>query len=307
MSLTSVLTEHEAAALTRPQRERRVEVLMEHAAEIVAEAEGLYGRGRECVARAVLFSGGNDSTTLLYAMHELGLVTHTVHANTGIGIEATRQFVRDTSAALGLPLIEQHPPAGSRFVDLVRERGFPGPAQHWKMYQRLKERCLDEVRGDLGVRRSRKRFAMYVAGRRRDESNRRANVPLHEPDGSVVWASPFAEWRKADLNTYRLTRGVPRNEVADLLHMSGECLCGSFAKQDELAMIGDWFPEVREEIEALEAEIADRADIEPERRKWGWGAYKHLAAGAPSRRPSRTGRLCSSCTAPQHQEVGVAA
>ena len=42
-----------------------------------------------------------------------------------------------------------------------------------------------------------------------------------------------------------------------MIHMSGECLCGCYAEQNELRMIGDWFPDVRAEIETLEAEVRE--------------------------------------------------
>lgn len=284
------------AAMTRSAREQRVEQLVARAPELIAQSIDLYSPDRPIIASAVLFSGGNDSTTLLHLMREIGQVTHAVHANTGIGIEQTRQFVRRICAEWDIPLIEEHPPAGCTYRELVLDRGFPGPAQHWKMYQRLKERCLDQARIPLGVHRSRKFRALYIAGRRREESDRRSDIALHEVDGSVVWVSPIAEWTKLDLNTYRLMREVPRNEVSDLIHMSGECLCGAFAKAGELEEIGDWFPLARTEIEELEELIRDRPDIPEERKKWGWGAYRN--AVRPDRRPPRTGRLCSSCQAP---------
>lgn len=287
---------NEVLLLSRSEREYRVYRLIERSCELFELAEANYLGSRELVASAVLFSGGNDSTILLHLARELGKVTHTVHANTGIGIEATRQFVRKVSAEWGIPLIEEHPPAGCTYRELVLEYGFPGPAHHWKMYQRLKERCLDQARIPLGVHRSHKRRAFYVAGRRREESKRRVDVPLYEPDGSVIWVSPLAEWTKMDLNTYRLMHDVPLNEVTSLIHMSGECLCGSFAKPGELEEVGDWFPLVRTEIEELEQLLIDREDIPAERRRWGWGAYKDHAAGMPTRHPPKTGRLCNSCS-----------
>lgn len=267
------------------ERQKRIEGLVARSHEILDEAIAVLAAGREVVATAVLFSGGNDSTTVAHMMR--GRATHAIHANTGIGIEATREYVRETCAMWNLPLIEKHAPI--TYADLVRERGFPGPAMHWKMYQRLKERCLDAARHDLGVANSRTKCAVFIAGRRRDESKRRVDVPLYERDGSVIWVSPIAEWSKLDLNSYRIAnKGVPRNRVADLLHMSGECLCGAFAKTNELDEIGDWYPEVKAEIVALEAELAGRADIPVHRRRWGWGADHN-------EQPSRSGRMCSSC------------
>lgn len=287
------------ARLTRPEREYRVHALVERSHALLAEGIEVLSGGREIVATAILYSGGNDSTTVGHIFK--GVATHAVHANTGIGIEETRQFVRDTCAGWGLPLVEKH--AGTAFEDFVMANGFPGPAQHYRMYQRLKERCLDAARVDLGCHRSRKKRAIFIAGRRRDESARRADVPKYEPDGSVIWISPLVEWTKLDLNTYRLMHDdVPLNPVSQNLEMSGECLCSSFAKPGEIEMIGDFYPHVREEVEALERRLQAACDTDPvlaakipaARRLYGWGAYENKAR--PAR---RTGRLCASCVAPE--------
>lgn len=91
-------------------------------------------------------------------------------------------------------------------------------------------------------------------------------------------------WTELDLNTYRALHDVPRNPVADLIHMSGECLCGAFAKPGELDEIGYWFPETKAEIEALEVEVRAAGHREAI-CKWGHGQGS----------PSKAGPLCSSC------------
>jgi len=245
--------------------------------------------GKRLVGRVVLFSGGNDSTILAHLMREQA--THFAHCNTGIGIEATRQFVRDLSAEWSIPLIEKHPGPGNTFRELVLDQGFPGPAHHWKMYQRLKERGLRQVRAEL-VKRGRSERVLFLAGRRRAESARRTarGIPEMERDGAVVWVSPIVHWTTADMQEYRQRFDVPRNEVSDMLHMSGECLCGAFAGRGELDEIGFFFPDVKEEIEALEAEVAALGIHEPKRCRWGWGAG--IADGT-----EESGPLCSSCDA----------
>lgn len=273
------------ARLTRTEREQRVERLVEQAHMIIDRAWEIHGEGKMLAASCVLFSGGNDSTVLAHMVRHR--VDYAVHVNTTIGIEQTRQFVRDTCAAWQLDLIERKPPVP--YGELVIAQGFPGPAMHFKMYQRLKERALRQIRGEL-VTYPRRERVLFIAGRRRSESARRANVPLYERDGSTVWASPLAMWTKLDLNTYRLMRGnVPVNQVSELLHMSGECLCGSFAKPGELDEIRLWFPDVAAEIETLEREVAKAGH--PERLcTWGYrkGADKQMPAASP-------GALCSSC------------
>lgn len=283
-------TPEEVAHLTRRQREERVRSLIRLSHRIVDAAERNHFHGRRLAATVALFSGGDDSTTLAHLFRDR--IDFAAHANTGIGIEQTRQFVRQTCADWGVPLLERHPPAGDTYRDLVLSHGFPGPGQHFKMYQRLKERCLRQVRNELVTQPYRERV-LFLAGRRRSESARRTKIPASERTGSIVWVSPLVIWTKMDLNTYRLMNDVPVNAVSDLIHMSGECLCGSFAQFGELEEVGYWFPEVRQEIEALEAEIADRVDIPEARRKWGWGAYRSDLTALMAR--SRSGALCSSC------------
>lgn len=272
------------ADLTAEEREQRIRKLVEQAHTIVDTAWEL-AEGRMRAAWCVLFSGGNDSTVLAHLMRHR--VDHAVHCNTTIGIEATRQFVRDTCKAWNLDLIERTAPTNYR--DLVIERGFPGPAFHYRMYQRLKERPLDEVRKEL-ITNSRQQRVLFIAGRRRDESERRKNIPLYEKDGSAIWASPIAMWTKEDMTMYRAIMArdgdpVPFNPVTDALGMSGECLCGAFAKPDELDRIEAWYPDTAAEIRQLEADVA-AAGHKPPFCHWGHGQ------GKPT---EKTGAMCSSC------------
>jgi 3'-phosphoadenosine 5'-phosphosulfate sulfotransferase (PAPS reductase)/FAD synthetase len=288
------MSNDEVARLTRPGREARVADLIEQSRDILALAieKHITNDGRMVAATCVLFSGGNDSTTLAHMFR--GDVDYFVHANTTIGIEKTREFVRNVSEEWGVPLIERMPPREQdRYRAQVLRDGFPGPAWHGRMFTRLKERALDQVRREIVSNPYRERV-VFIAGRRRTESQRRANIPQAERRGSVVWVSPLVNWTKLDLTTYRLMAGdVPANEVSDLIHMSGECLCGSFAAPGEHAEIAYWFPDVADEIAALEAEIADRADIPNHRKQWGWGADP--AKKALDGKASKSGLLCSSC------------
>lgn len=289
-------------------REDRVRRLMRESHDLLDRAidEHINTDGRRLVATVILFSGGNDSTVLAHLMRPWA--THAAHANTTIGIEQTRDFVRNTCEEWGLPLLERTPPRESdHYRALVLAHGFPGPGHHYKMFQRLKERALDQVRRELVLKPYQERV-VFLAGRRRDESQRRASIPEVERNRSIVWVSPLANWTKLDLNTYRLMHRdsdpVPVNEVSDLIHMSGECLCGAFASKGEREEVRYWFPDVIDYIERLEAEIVDRDDIPAHRKTWGWGADPHalkrtasLMAGQLELEltPSTTGALCSSC------------
>jgi 3'-phosphoadenosine 5'-phosphosulfate sulfotransferase (PAPS reductase)/FAD synthetase len=297
------------ANTTRATDAERITALEAQAHTLVDEAieREITSSGHTVAGIVMLFSGGNDSTTLAHLFRERA--THAAHANTGIGIEQTRRYVRDTCASWATPLLEHHPRPGESYEDLVLDRvrarnprtrpdarpypgGFPGPAMHFFVYQRLKERALERVRSELVVNPYRQRV-IFLAGRRADESGRRKGLALKDPierRGSIVWVSPLINWTKADLNAYRrIHPDVPRNEVSDLLHMSGECLCGAFAHSGELEEIEMWFPNVAAEIRELEQRALDAAVAPPERCRWGWGAGKE--------RPSKAGALCTSCNA----------
>ncbi len=264
--------------------------------------------GKEIKGIIILFSGGNDSTVLAHIFKDRA--THAAHANTGIGVEQTRQFVRDTCASWELPLLERHPPEGEGYRELVLGgcmiktgphkggqiwgKGFPVPSTHWMMYQRLKERALNQIRREL-ITNPRKERVLFLAGRRAGESARRKHLATADPvefRGSTVWVSPIVQWSNEDLTAYRkLFPDMPRNEIADILHMSGECLCGCFARPGQLAefeFLGNLFGnesilEAVQTIREMETEAAERGLINP---TWGAGNWK---------KPSRSGPLCSSC------------
>jgi 3'-phosphoadenosine 5'-phosphosulfate sulfotransferase (PAPS reductase)/FAD synthetase len=248
--------------------------------------------GKELRGVVVLFSGGNDSTVLAHLMRERA--THFGHCNTTIGIEQTRQFVRDTAALWGVELIEETATGGDTYEALVLDQGFPGPGHHEKMFQRLKDHQLRKIRAQL-VDHGRRQRVIFVAGRRKHESARRTSrwkkgeLVEHEREGSVVYASPLMHWTDGDMKAYRERfPEIPRNEVSDMIHMSGECLCGAFAGKGELEEIGFFFPEVASYIRSLELRVRAAGHIEP-KCIWGWGADHKL-----KKRP-KSGRLCDSC------------
>jgi len=264
-------------------RFERLNRLMAESFDILSEALETYCNGKTIVSTCALYSGGNDSTTMTHLFKDY--CDYAIHVNTGIGISQTRDFVKNTCDSWGLPLLIKHPPAGSTYRELVLDQGFPGPAMHYKMYQRLKERGLLQVRREF-VKNPRSERIVFLAGRRRDESKRRENVPTMNKQGSIIWVSPMVNWTKFDLATYRIKYEVPQNSVSGLLHMSGECLCGAFAKPGELDEIDFWFPEMAAQIHELENDVR-AAGHEEWKCKWGHGGR--------GEEPSKLGIMCGNC------------
>ena len=269
-----------------------------------AVAEANRGR-RRLTGVVILFSGGNDSTTVAHMFRDRA--DYAAHANTGIGIEQTRQFVRDTCREWGLPLLEGHPAENETYRESVLKNGFPGPMQHTRMYVNLKQNTLLRIRDQL-IEDPRRDRLIFLTGLRAAESPRRwaryqaGRMPIWRWRDRNLWVNPIIEWTKLDINTYkRANPDFPRNEVSDLLHMSGECLCGAFIHSRRLDEIAEWYPEVVAEIRTLEAEA--EALGHPNCR---WGKDHWIALSkSKAWEAKETGPMCSTCDAQYELDGGA--
>lgn len=238
-----------------------------------------------------MFSGGHDSIVATEIASRHPQFSGVVHVNTGIGIEDTRIFVRSLCNERRWNLLEYYPP-DRQYEDLVLEFGFPGPGAHSKMYSWLKERPIAQ----LVREHKRKRFdrIMLVTGVRRQESIRRmGHVKDIFRQGARLWVAPLVSWTALDCRDYMAEVELPLNPVVDLLHMSGECLCGAYAKEGELEEISLYFPGVGQYIKDLEKRVMSNGF------PWGWGSggpprwYREIQYGQmvlPGYRP-----LCHGC------------
>lgn len=177
--------------------------------------------------------------------------------------------------------------------------GFPGPGAHGRAYNRLKERQIMALLRESKQGHPRRTRVVFLSGIRRAESRRRSKREAINrlPGKSAVFVNPLIDWTGEDMRGYRREHAVPESPAAALLHRSGECQCGAFAKADEeramlAALYPDFFARV---IRSLERE-AQAAGI-----RWcRWGGFDldGNRAGEVSR--ERPGLLCESCEARQH-------
>lgn len=261
---------------------------IEDARRIIAEAEAEHG---PISKKFLLVSGGNDSMVLLSVCRNW--VGGIVHINTGVGIAETSAFVRRVVAEYGKELIEMHPPISYRDLVLGRWRGFPGPGGHRFAYTMLKERPIRQLLRDHRTKRG-ERF-MLLTGVRKAESQRRMGREETRREGGQVWVNPLVNWSNELMREYRETMALPVNEVTKHLHMSGECLCGAFAKPGELEEVGFFYPSFKSYIERLqdEAKAAGIAACE-----WGKRPPKGTKVEAD------IGPLCNQCELWQAEEAG---
>jgi 3'-phosphoadenosine 5'-phosphosulfate sulfotransferase (PAPS reductase)/FAD synthetase len=219
------------------------------------------------VAIRVGFSGGRDSIAVTHWMMNNVPDCEVFHCNTGIGIEKTREYVRETCRQFGWPLheIRAKEDCGQDYDEIVKRYGFPGAGQHSKMYIRLKERPIDYLIRNI-PNRKRGQKVLLAMGIRHEESTRRMRYVGQEVTriGSKVWCNPIYWWSANQRDSYNRSQGLPINPVSETLGMSGECLCGAFAHEGEKALVKLICPQTAARIENLEEQTLARGFT------WDW-------------------------------------
>jgi hypothetical protein len=231
-----------------------------------------------------LFSGGDDSLATAIVTSQAKDFCGCLHIDTGIGIPETQAFVIETCQRQGWPLkIYRAKDCGQDYEALAVRYGFPGPGAHFRMYTRLKERPLRVFLREHKTHR-RDRIVLSTGIRRHESQRRMGKTEPVRREGVKVWANPLYEWSKFDC--LDAIGGVARNPVSELLHMSGECLCGAFAKPGELKEIQCWYPPVAERIHQLEQRVKNAGHD---------GVWGVAPARVKPHRNSAVGPLCQQC------------
>lgn len=242
------------------------------------------------VATVALFSGGNDSTVLAHRCQEH--YSHLAFIDTGTAVPGVRDFVDMFALWIGKPLIVLE--AGDKYRRMVlglgdqarpgvEPLGFPGPAQHNRAYNQLKERQLRQLRARFQEGHRRGARVLMLTGVRRGESQRRSKRMPVTSHGAIRFANPLIDWTNADMRAYRAEHRLPQSDVAALIHRSGECNCGAFAAPGERAMLASLWPEWFEEtIGSLEREAQARGIAAC---RWGERPGQAVEGGA----------LCTDC------------
>lgn len=212
-----------------------------------------------------LFSGGDGSLAATHWYMENVPGCEVAHIDTGIGIPRTQEYVADTCAKNNWPLtIVSAKECGNDYDEIVARHGFPGPSAHRYMYIQLKERPIAKLVRDAKSKRSDK--VLLLTGICHDDSIRRSGYAGDEITvrGAQIWANILywngKSWREEFLSK----KNIERNPVANLLGMSGECLCGAFAKNNELGIVKIACQETYDRISRLSEKVKAL-------HGWGWG------------------------------------
>lgn len=266
------------------------------------------------IAVVGMYSSGDDSAATMVALEAWAqarsLSFRVAHINTGIGIEASRQHARDVAAARAWTFREWCTPP-QHYVNMVTGKekqrsipgGFPGGALHTVYYRELKDRRVADMMRLLkgGGRDHRK--VMLVSGIRQQESQRRMGYAAEiNKQRAQIWVNPLFYATKADCLDLIELGGLPRNPANQLIHMSGECLCGSMNSPGELDEIRFWFPDTAEYIDQITAQVYAAGF------RWAWDAPNRVRNRVRSGQielPDLFMPLCVGCAARHDSEEAV--
>jgi 3'-phosphoadenosine 5'-phosphosulfate sulfotransferase (PAPS reductase)/FAD synthetase len=224
---------------------------------------------------ALLFSGGHDSLVNSHVcatiLNALSIPFVVYHGDTTIGIPETQDYVRMICEKYGWDLKIRKPPNRKDWYDeLVKKFGFPGPTRqsHQICYRRLKERALNYfVTHECKTTPHSREVVLLCSGVRKQESQIRMGY-IHETSkiDSKVWTNPIFWWSEKECESYMKANDLPRNPVKDKLCISGECLCGAFAGNEEFIEIKHHYPEVAAKITALHVMAKENG------KPWSWSS-----------------------------------
>ena len=220
-----------------------------------------------------LFSGGKDSITLVDNLAKQDMLIGCLSFDTGISIPEWRDFIESTCRKNCWPLTIIKTPIN--YDDLVLKFGFPGPGLHYLFMNYLKGRCLAQFRKENpGV--------LVASGVRKTESKRRFKNTKEWSimEGCPIWA-PLYNWTTEEVIKYVVDNKLQKSPCYYTIGISGDCLCGAFARENERQLIEEYYPELHVRLCNLE-----------KRTNKKWGSNKQCKKGRKNKSESI---ICVEC------------
>lgn len=256
----------------------------------------------------VAYSGGKDSGVVLDIMAKTfpDYFKGVIFVNTGIGTQATTDYIIDYCKKRSYPLHilkpedvkrKKHTTRGKpgdefSYEKLVLTYGFPQQAFHTVTMRHLKYFPLRKFiydRINLGEK------PCIVGGIRKNESARRKLKwkKYFYNDGKMWFVSPIFFKEDLWVYDYFIKNDIKRSPVYDTLHISGDCLCGCFAKKEELKLLQMFHPEVFDEIKRLEKLIKEKGTKEANTQTT-WGVHNQTTENTESQSQIES-FVCNEC------------
>lgn len=219
------------------------------------------------------FSGGNDSRTLAHVMkpifadssYDLELAA----IDTGLSMDGWKESIESFASWIGLPVSFWKGEGRDYYRGFVQKHGWPGPAVHSEIQNRLKGRAYRAMMMDRRVDTEVKSKEMGVAvvilsGVRKQESRKRQLLksPYNYREG-VQFANPLFYWSNAQVYDYMAEHDIPLAPG-----IQWDCKCGSTVKDAS----AEWIdmlrnaPELVGFLQSLEVPFS-----------WEWGRFDKAA------------------------------
>lgn len=238
--------------------------LIDQSQEIINQALTNY----KPYATILMLSGGHDSLLAYHVAKSLNVpLTHILHGITGTGIQETANFARKVAEDSGLTYLEAN--AGDAYERYILRKGFFGIGEtaHSYAYHVLKREHFGKTISKYIRRGQRGRQILLINGARIQESTRRKqllNQPIRQ-DTNNIWVNIVHYWGALERNDF--LSEYPHNPVYEILHRSGECLCGTTQRpfEETRKEVSYWFPPWGQWLNDLEKEACNRGFC------WKWG------------------------------------
>ena len=180
---------------------------------------------------ALVSSFGADSAVLLHMVSTVDKATPIVFVDTGHLFPETLAYRDELIALLGLTNVQAVAPSAEDLATYDPERFL------WSSDPDL---CC-EVRKVRPLGRAIEGFDAWITGRKRFQSDTRANLPLFEAEGARIKINPLASWNATRLLAYLDAHALPRHRLVAQGYPSIGCIpCTSMVKPGEDARAGRW-------------------------------------------------------------------
>lgn len=206
-----------------------------------------------------LFSGGKDSFATACHLQETERLLGCVMLDTGIAVPEWKEQCLAMCKRQGFSV--ELIPTPIRYEWLVYRYGFPGPGMHGLFMNYLKGRCIREFK-------RRHPGAMLASGVREQESSRRKFhvQPVSTFEGVTIHA-PIFDWSTERVMAYVESKGYSKPGSYLTLGVSGDCLCGAFARPHEREAIRSHYQDLHARLIEIEASHGEQ---------WGARAVEKL-------------------------------
>ncbi|MBU2580623.1 MAG: phosphoadenylyl-sulfate reductase [Alphaproteobacteria bacterium] len=181
---------------------------------------------------ALVSSFGAEAIVLLHMVSRIEPALPVLLNETGMLFPETLEYQREVSALIGLTNVQLVRPSEA---DLAA--GDPDGTLH----RRDADACC-RIRKMLPLKCALQPFSAWITGRKRYQSNARAQLQFleHDEEGRVKF-SPLADWLQQDIARYMEEHELPRHPLVERGFPSIGCApCTSPVRADEDARAGRW-------------------------------------------------------------------